>query len=429
MDGSEWQGWTPKFLKPNPIRLVAAWLRLEIKSSLTRTRYALFVKICSKICSGSVDLLGSFFFHIFLFCRFRELTASGACTKKTLGGFDLLSALVSKRFEDYFGTTFQQRTQALMINSGETAWLRVLFAAHVKKIEKGHELGGDLGKSWGEHCETDRSAGPGVFLPMFLGALWLLSGWWGLSAAGGGPRTTTGWTWNQHEAEHIPATNSVRCSCISVLEVPIMGSLRFLGTRTAEVTRLFFWIENSDVTDMSWTCDLWGLRDNGITSGGRALFAALQRTNRFCFKIWKDDESIWEFALKYQVSTLLRFAGCDECQQALLLSAFPKFWQNLYIDFFAISTNSQIALSHSRRVRVIPNIPAFLLDCLGWWRCRPLTWREIRLESISVDNRVWGRWVHIKSYPLISCGKKSFLMISYDFLKRMEFFEVFNLPT
>jgi len=51
----------------------------------------------------------------------------------------------------------------------------LLFAAHVKKIEKGHELGGDLGKSWGEHCETDRFAGPGVFLPMFLGALWLLS--------------------------------------------------------------------------------------------------------------------------------------------------------------------------------------------------------------------------------------------------------------
>lgn len=405
MDGSEWQGWTPKFLKPNPIRLVAAWLRVEIKSSLTRTCYALFVKICSKICSGSVDLLGSFFFHIFLFCRFRELTASGACTKKTLGGFDLLSALVSKRFEDYFGTTFQQRTQALMINSGETAWL-LLFAAHVKKIEKGHELGGDLGKSWGEHCETDRFAGPGVFLPMFLGALWLLSRWWGLSAAGGGPRSTTGWT--SYEQCSVFVYFCSRGAHYGFAALPRHPNCRSDTTSS---------IENSDVTDMSWTCDLWGLRDNGITSGGRALFAALQRTNRFCFKIWKDDESIWEFALKYQVSTLLRFAGCDECQQALLLSAFPKFWQNLYIDFFAISTNSQIALSHSRRVRVIPNIPAFLLDCLGWWRCRALTWREIRLESISVDNRVWGRWVHIKSYPLISCAKKKF---SYDFLRFLE---------
>lgn len=42
---------------------------------------------------------------------------------------------------------------------------------------------------------------------------------------------------DQDQRRAGPATNSVRCSCISVLEVPIMGSLRFLGTRTAEVTR------------------------------------------------------------------------------------------------------------------------------------------------------------------------------------------------
>ncbi len=183
-----------------------------------------------------------------------------------------------------------------------------------------------------------------------------------------------------------------------------MGSLRFLGTRTAELTRL----QSKKLKTKTKTCH-WPVTTRPPWQWHhiwRPSFVCSAMEDKKVVKRWKDDEKV---ALKYsKVSSvyklLLRFAGCDECQQALLLS----------VPFcpYRIFTSS-----HSGRSSY-----SSLPDCLGWWKCKPLTWREIRLESIS-DNRVWGCW-GIKSYPL-----QQKIMISYDFLKRMEFSEIFNCTT